>query len=599
MNGFATLCFLAALQQAQDVPATTRPVPAKPMSVPRTVVVHRGDKKISVDGSLRDWPSVPVLSLADTRQLSGTAMGAWRGPSDCAATAFLAWDEEDLFFAAKVIDDRHRKLPKNAPRLTEIPPADGLVISFDPNRDTRSIGMDKGRTEDREFWLAEVEGQGRKLVRWDRYRGTAGFAEGAAMAVKRDEERHMTTYEARIPWKSILPTDRQPKLRMVMDLGIVVNDYDELTDPMPQTRIGWTFGTGPRVDPGLLGSLMLVRTINASISDLPDFPPHPELNGDPVPGEGHWIQFHEQLRKHPPSPTLSGGGHPSEAGGIKRLELLEDLERHLAQFPRVDYLEYVQRTDRRMRREVAGVIRSGLPFYWHHALTDLGRRASLEAPDKGFRIFRLPEGGWLIRSRTANFAIDPSGYNLERHVWGALDFVLLTSPLDITKRNDQILLRLWSAKRPFYTHIKFHLPALTADKMPLVKIGETYTLSDMKIKVLGRIDEKGWVTTTVGYRVEWPDGTVLMHSGQALQEAELPTDEKVDLLILSARHPRARVVGQRVRAKWTLMEDALQCSARPGADGRVRLSRVFDLQNGLRPFTSLLLAPGESWNIFR
>ena len=37
-----------------------------------------------------------------------------------------------------------------------------------------------------------------------------------------------------------------------------MNDFDDLTDPMPQTRIGWTFGTAPKIDPSLYGTLVLV-----------------------------------------------------------------------------------------------------------------------------------------------------------------------------------------------------------------------------------------------------------------------------------------------------------------------------------------------------
>ena len=40
-----------------------------------------------------------------------------------------------------------------------------------------------------------------------------------------------------------------PERQLLFDL----NDFDETTDGMAQTRIGWTFGLGPVVDPGLLG----------------------------------------------------------------------------------------------------------------------------------------------------------------------------------------------------------------------------------------------------------------------------------------------------------------------------------------------------------
>src|SRR5690606_1651088 len=151
-----------------------------------------------------DWPALPPLFLDDPRQVSGTALGAYRGLGDVAGRVFLLWDDEALWVAASVLDDWHIRIDADSPRDTEIPPADALILTFDPARDTRSLGADRGRSDDISFWLAEVEGQGRQVVRWDRYRGTAGFAEGGQLVVRRDADAGQTTYEARLPWAAIL-----------------------------------------------------------------------------------------------------------------------------------------------------------------------------------------------------------------------------------------------------------------------------------------------------------------------------------------------------------------------------------------------------------
>ena len=250
MNLLLTLCLCAA--PPQDLPPAQQQRP-EPLPIPRGIVLERGERRIVIDGSLQDWPKLPAVLLDDVRQLSGSALGAYRGRGDIAARVFLMWDAEDLYLAAIVQDDWHIRLNADSPRFDEIPPADALVLTIDPNRDTRSIGRDDGRQEDSEFWIADVENQGRRVVRWDRFRGTARFAEGGAAVVQRDEDKRLTTYEVRLPWAEILPRGQEPAARMVLDLQIVIDDYDEPTDPLPQSRIGWTFGMGTRIDPGLLG----------------------------------------------------------------------------------------------------------------------------------------------------------------------------------------------------------------------------------------------------------------------------------------------------------------------------------------------------------
>lgn len=596
----ACLLLSLCLLLPQDPPEAAQPARRlQPMPVPHHLVQHRGDQHLTIDGNLQDWPDLPPLLLDDLRQITGTQFGAWRGAQDFAARGFLLWDEDYLYLGFVVRDDWHRALTDTTPRLQEIPPADCVVATIDPGRDSRAIGYDEGRRDDREYWLADVEGQGTRVVAWDRFRGTASFAEGAHCVVKSDKKAGTTVYEAGIPWRDILPVGETATERRVLDLQVVVNDYDEATDAMPQTRLGWTFGTGDAIDPGLLGSIMLWPKGSELPATLPPFPAPSEPPTDPVPPQSFWVEFLSLLQSSPPRVVEADSGHPSEVGGIERLRRLESLEHHLATFPRVDYLEYLQRTQRRMRREIAGMVKTGVPFFWQHCLAEVRRQTSAAAPEHGFRLFRLPEGGWLVRSKEANFAIDPRGANVETQFGAALDFVLLTSPLDMTTRSDQILLRLTAMKRPFYTHIRFHLPAVDATRMSLVEIGQSYTTSGLKVTVLGRRNEEGLVTHTVGYRVEWPDGTLLVHSGQALQEQEFPGEPRPDLLILSPRHPRATLVGQRLAAKLTVVDGVFECSVAPGAAGRFPLAQAFDLQNVLRPQRSILLAPGESLTVSR
>ncbi len=595
-----SLC-LAAVAQGDDPPKPQERMPAEPMPIPVGMARALGERRIVIDGGLEDWPATSPVLLLDTRQLSGTAMQAYRGPSDLATQLFFAWDAEDLYVAAKVRDDWHRPLGARVQGVAEIPPADSILLTFDPKRDTRALGRDLGREDDREFWLAQVDGAGAgRVVLWDRFRGKARECEGGRLALVRDDKLGVTTYEARLPWAEILPPGSKSMANLPLDMQVVVNDLDEVTDIMPQTRIGWTFGTGPRIDPGVFGTLFLLPDAEEGEIHLPPVPPRTRLADDPVPGPRYWVEFHDRLRETAPQIFHAEQGDPRAALSEPRRRVLTTLDEHLGGFPRVDFLEFQYRIHRRMRRETAGIVATGLPYFWDHAMADVRRRLDAPPPEHGFRLLRLPQSGWVVVSRQAVFAIDPAGHGLEQLLFEKLDFVLLTDPLDACKRNDQLLIRMLATGRAFVTHIAFHLPALDTGKLNLAEPGREYPQKDLRIAVLGDRDDKGNVTTSIGYVVRWPDGTTLALAGLFARADQIPQDLRdVDALILSAEHITPPLAGQRVAAKLTILDDILQCARRAGGEGRVDLEGAFELQGNLRPHDSVILAPGDALDIHR
>ncbi len=567
------------------------------MPTPRSVVFQRGDRRITIDGNLNEWPSVPAVRLDDTRQISGTAFGAYTGPQDLTAQAFFLWDERDLYFAAKVVDDGHLKLARDTPQRTEIPPTDAIVLTFDPKRDTRSMGLDKGRQEDKSFWLSHTDEK--QVIRWERVFGTGGIAEGARCAVTREDAVSLTTYEARIPWSQIFPDRNKAAVRDILDLQIVVSDFDVPGDPLPGTRIGWTFGTGMRIDPGILGTIQLVDRVadQGTKFETPDFPAPPSIPEPPVPDPAYWIRLHKNFGAHPPQIATLETVEPEFAGGKERKALLEELDRRMGEFPRVDFLQFQMWIHRRMVRECAGLTATGLPYYFDHVLGRVARAATLDSPEKGFRLFRLPHGGWLVRSKQSSFMIDPSGFMVQKQLWNFCDFVLLTAPNDVMRRNDQLLVRLHAAREPkrqTFMHILQSIPGIAYDEMKPVVPGKTYDARDLKVTVLGEVDERGWVTNSVGYFVRWPDGSSLLISGTETLSEHVPSARKPDIALVSAKHPRARVFGHRVQAKLIVLDDILQPATWPGPGGRVPIANAFTLQRELRPNASMILAPGES-----
>ena len=591
------LALTAALLAQNPPPSGPAQRPPDPMLMPQVLVLPRAGRELKVDGSLIDWPELPGIRLDDQRQMSGTAQGAFRDGSDLGAVAFMAWDEEALWFSCAVKDDWHRALDANTLMVTEIPAADSVVLTFDPERDTRSNGADPGRREDREFWLAEENG--REVVQWDRLRGSARVLDGATarMVVLHDKEHGITNYEARIPWSEILPASMKPAIGLVLDLQIVVNDFDEATDSMPQTRSGLTFGVSPVVDPGLFASMMLVGDAAALSGVVPEFPPKPGLAAPPVPPADHWRQLSAELLQQPP--VLFDGSNPvAQTLGAKRLTTLEKIEAEIDRFPRVDFLEFHHRIHRRMSREVAGIAGRGLPSWWQLQLESVAKNAADPVEASALRVFKLPMGGWLFRSQQKTFAVDAAGADLAQRLGGGIDFCVLTTPMDLVRRNDQLLVRMFFAKppRPMITHIAFHLPAVPMDKMTLAVPGQHYELSPgVTVQALGKALADGSVTWSCSYRIHLPGGPTVLLVGSNLHAAEVDATP-IDVMVLSPRNPEALEIVRKIKPAVVLLDEAFACQSRPDT-ARIQLRSFLAMQTELLPTPTVLLAPGESWTV--
>jgi hypothetical protein len=594
------LVLLTALQGTQDPAEIDQAGQRAPMPIPVVVACHRGDRKIDVDGSVVDWPELPAIDLSDVRQLSGTGNGAWRSAQDLSAYAFLMWDEHDLWFACVVKDEWHRALDPNTFTLLETPVADSVVLSIDPRRDTRSLGPDPGRVEDVEFWLGDEASH--QVLQWDRLRGSARLLDGkdeSRLVVSHDQERSVTTYEMRVAWSSVLPPGQQPKPGTSFDLQIVVNDFDEGTDPMPQTRIGWTFGCSLFADASLFGTVILTDADGKLAGVVPDVPPRREIELAEVLRREHWAEFTQQLRAHPPT-VHDGSRAPEEAGGIGRLELLEHLDYEIDRYPRVDFVEFCERAQRHMAREVTAAEQHGLPAFWDLSARATAKAAAEPALPGTVRLHRLPQNGWLVRGERLAFLVDPAGARAASLYWGAADFALLSEPLDMARRSDPLLMRMVDSKpaRPFLAHIAFPLPRMLMQDMPLVAPGDERLQSDgARVRALGEQRADGKVPFALGYQVTLPGGFTLVFAGAALRAQDLPrTAANCECLVLTARNPASLAIAAALQPQLVLVDGGFACCQLPDVP-RVDLRMLHTMQRLLVPVRSLLLAPGESWTL--
>lgn len=215
-----------------------------PGKVKRVLAPHFAESP-TIDGNLSEWTRVPALALGPD-MARGSRYG---GSSDLSALCQWAWDDRALYFAAQVQDDRASVLP-DPKDLGSIWQYDCIQMAFDGAQDARTPGYDD---DDYEYGFGQTAGVAR-AYRWVTGNHLVlGDVPTISVAVQRDEERAITSYEVRIPWTELLPFS--PATRSC-GMTIVVDDNDG--EAAQEIWLEWTPGiTGPK-DPSAFGMLTLI-----------------------------------------------------------------------------------------------------------------------------------------------------------------------------------------------------------------------------------------------------------------------------------------------------------------------------------------------------
>ena len=128
------VCFVALMLAAMMliVPALGEDA-ARP-----SIVAHKADG-IVIDGNLDDWNLEDAAAVVnDASQLIKDAH-MWKGAEDLSVTFYLAWDEDNLYFAADVTENT----PLGAIEMLPIDGEDNIIlfISTDPAADPERTGV--------------------------------------------------------------------------------------------------------------------------------------------------------------------------------------------------------------------------------------------------------------------------------------------------------------------------------------------------------------------------------------------------------------------------------------------------------------------------
>ena len=210
-----------------------------------------------VDGDLSEYQSLPAIVLdrpSDIRPEFGEVLRFWNGPDHFSVTAWLAWDEANLYFAAAVKDAVHCQHYAGS----SIWRHDGFQIAFDMSSDARvkAIKGKKGWDLENDYLLGLALGpDGPVAFDWvNGSRQARRRLKDARVAIVRDEAHKTTYYEWAHPWADLAPF--APKKGAAFGFNFVAINANQKGDKAPYW-MGITDGIISGVDPALFKSFVL------------------------------------------------------------------------------------------------------------------------------------------------------------------------------------------------------------------------------------------------------------------------------------------------------------------------------------------------------
>ena len=188
-----------------------------PLTVTRSRPTATAKKmsSIKIDGKLDEWSDVsPVIlndKTTDSIKFGGTK---YNGPDDCSADVRFAWDEKNLYIAAKVRDNKHYQIIRGSGLWSgdciQFAVVDGGPMSPLHSQDLSALN---------EFAIS-ADDKGPFIYSW--CSREAGGQENAQIAVTGGDGEIF--YEVALPWDSINVS--RPASRKKLGVSFVVADND-------------------------------------------------------------------------------------------------------------------------------------------------------------------------------------------------------------------------------------------------------------------------------------------------------------------------------------------------------------------------------------
>ncbi len=246
--------------------ALTLAVPVMAEEAARPGITAYKNEAITIDGKLDEWNLDSPAEVKDAAQIIRDG-AVWQGETDCSASFYLAWDEENLYMAAQVTEDT----PLGAIEMLPIDGEDNLklYISTDPTADPERT--EYGTNDflvyfvmDEPYWDTAID---RSMVpKENRQRFVSTGMDGGESVLEGYEcAVEMTTggfnWEAVIPWSCFSNKNIPvyvPQTGDVLSCNFVITD---ISYPCPGTeyipQMAWTGSQKINTNPSLWGTVTL------------------------------------------------------------------------------------------------------------------------------------------------------------------------------------------------------------------------------------------------------------------------------------------------------------------------------------------------------
>lgn len=205
-------------------------------------------KTITVDGVLDELPKDWEINLLDGSVNSLASDGShYNGEEDLSGKAWVTYDDENLYFAADIIDNMHETTFEN----DQIWRNDSVQVAiYCPDNEKYDTA-----TKFFEIGLSAFEGNER-IWQWRKITEDKenDFLEGSVY--KRTENGSHIIYEFSVPWKTL---GINPNINKNISMTILVNDEDK---GVRKTALSWGDGVLSGKDPMKFRSFVLVGEVD-------------------------------------------------------------------------------------------------------------------------------------------------------------------------------------------------------------------------------------------------------------------------------------------------------------------------------------------------
>lgn len=227
----------------------------------QAVTAYKTVSEIAIDGDLGEWNTSSPAAIDQENQVIRDK-GQWTGPEDLSAQVYLMWDEENLYLAAKVLDDTPFMYREGFP--PDLADAMVLFLSTDPQADP-----DRSAYEAADFRLTMViddyyfnTGIDREMIQDNKGYETKGsdgdeqVLEGYECAAQEVEGGYI--FESRIPLVNFsndqLPV-LVPKAGVTVGFELSMFDLDFPCPGVATARLGLSGSADIDTNPSLWGAV--------------------------------------------------------------------------------------------------------------------------------------------------------------------------------------------------------------------------------------------------------------------------------------------------------------------------------------------------------